>query len=81
MSELTEQAAKSACWRYATAHGALEEADGNALAEEAMALLERASRPNTMWSVVYGMSTGDISVAVGRDYDRVHQFRLPMRGR
>ena len=81
MSGLTEQAANSGCWRYATVTGALDQADGNTSPAEAMALLERVSQPNTMWSVVYGMTSGDISVAVGRYYDPIHRFQLPMRGR
>jgi hypothetical protein len=28
--------------------------------------------------VVYNLSSGDIDVVVGRNYDRVHRFTLPM---
>jgi hypothetical protein len=43
-----------------------------------MDLLEDVSQSLTVWSVVYSMSSGDISVAMGRDYDQVHQFTLEM---
>jgi hypothetical protein len=30
----------------------------------------------TQWSVVYGMSTGQVEVVMGRRYDRVHTFQI-----
>jgi hypothetical protein len=47
---------------------------------EAMGLLERVSQSHTMWSVVYGLNSGDVSVAVGRDYGHVYEFGLPAGG-
>lgn len=43
---------------------------------DALALLSQVAQPNTQWSVVYGMSSLDVQVAMGRDYDRVHTFAL-----
>jgi hypothetical protein len=70
--------AKRFCTRYATAYETLERADGSLSQGEAMDLLEDVSQHITMWSVVYGMAGGDIWVSVGRDFENVHQFRLPM---
>ncbi len=81
---LTDRApgeATSLCPRYASASKALQEAEGDLSDAEAMSLLEEVSQQITMWSVVYNMATGDISVAVGREYDRVHEFDLQMLGR
>jgi hypothetical protein len=72
------ESAKRSCRRYATAHETLERADGSLSQGEAMELLEGVSQDITMWSVVYGMTNGDIGVSVGRDFEDVHQFRLPM---
>jgi hypothetical protein len=72
------EGAKRFCPRYATAHEALERADGGLSQEEAMDLLEDVSQDITMWSVVYDMTGGDIWVSVGRDFEHVHQFRLPV---
>jgi hypothetical protein len=80
MSGRSPDAARGLCWRYATAYDTLGEA-GKAFSEEgAMALLERISQRITMWSVVYNLTTGDIRISVGRDYDPVHTFHLPIRG-
>jgi hypothetical protein len=72
------EGAKRFCPRYATAYETLEGADGSLSQGEAMDLLEDVSQDITMWSVVYGMAGGDIRVSVGRDFENVHQFRLPM---
>ena len=72
----------SLCWRYRTAYETLEQANGNISPEEAMTLLEDVSQSGdfpTIWSIVYNTTTGDIQVVVGREFDRVHQFKLEMR--
>jgi len=72
----------SLCRRYRTAYETLEAAKGNISSEEAMALLEDVSQSGdfpTIWSIVYNLTSGDIQVVVGREYDRVHQFKLDMR--
>jgi hypothetical protein len=76
----TPESAQRTCWRYATAHDTLEQSGGSLSQGEAMGLLEDVSQDITMWSVVYGMANGEVRVSVGRDFDDVHQFRLPMRG-
>jgi penicillin V acylase-like amidase (Ntn superfamily) len=66
------------CWRYATATEALSQAQGALTQQEGMALLKRVAQPDTVWSVVYNLVTGDIHLAMGRQYDRVHTFTLSM---
>jgi hypothetical protein len=74
----TAEGAQRSCPRYATAYKALERADGSLSPVEAMDLLEDVSQDITMWSVVYGMTGGEIRVSVGRDFGEIHQFGLPM---
>jgi hypothetical protein len=80
LSGTTPEARKTLCWRYARAEEALQERSGDILSQEAMAILETVSQPMTMWSVVYGLTTGEIRIVMGRDYDSVHAFRLKMEG-
>ena len=67
------------CDRYATAYGTLEQARGQTSREEAMTLLEDVAQPSTLWSVVYDMKSGQIAVAMGRDYAQVHHFSLALK--
>jgi hypothetical protein len=64
----------SPCWRYNTAHDLLQSARGKLSATEAMALLERVSQNSTIWSIVYGIDSGDVQVVMGREYGQVHRF-------
>jgi len=60
------------CWRYDTITEALEASSGRLTAGETMDLLaEVAQASSTQWSVVYNLTTGEIQVATGRDYDAV----------
>jgi len=34
------------------------------------------AQPGTQWSVVYGLTSGQVDVVMGRHYERVHTFRL-----
>jgi hypothetical protein len=70
--------AGSGCWRYNLAYERLAQAGGVLSRADAMVLLEDVSQPNTMWSVVYDLAGGAIDVALGRHYERVHSFRLPI---
>lgn len=46
----------------------------------AMALLDRVQQGHTQWSVVYGLTTGEIHLATDKRFDRVHEHTLPMTG-
>jgi hypothetical protein len=81
ISEERPEGASSPCWRYNKAYEALEQTGGRLSPGEAMVVLQDVSQSgtsHTMWSVVYGMSSGDVQVAVGRNYDDVHEFGLQM---
>lgn len=64
------------CWRYDLLLERLGESAGELTTGEAMVLLQDVSQPNTQWSVVYGISTGDILVSMGRQFSEVHSFHL-----
>ena len=81
ISEEHPEGAASSCWRYNKAYEALEQVGGHISPGEAMAVLKDVSQSGTyytMWSVVYGMSSGDVQVVVGQHYDDIHEFGLPM---
>jgi hypothetical protein len=63
---------EGACWRYDRISQRLTEAQGRMTAQDAVGLLAEVSQESTQWSVVYGMSSGDIHVTMGREYDGVH---------
>jgi hypothetical protein len=66
------------CHRYDKIQGTMEETQGALTFDDAINLLEEVSQNGTQWSIVYGMSTGEVQVVMGRDYDRVHVFQLDM---
>ncbi len=71
-----EGAAAGVCPRYDTLNARLTEAEGRLSANSALDLLAEVSQPGTQWSVVYGISTGEVSVIMAQQYDNVHTFRL-----
>jgi hypothetical protein len=70
--------ASSGCWRYDMISRRLRESGGRLAAGQAMDLLQDVSVPTTQWSIVYGMSTGDVRVVMGRQYEDVHTFHQPL---
>jgi hypothetical protein len=76
LAEARLAGADSGCWRYNLAYERLEQGHGTISQADAMSLLQDASQPNTMWSVVYHMGSGVLDVVVGRQYDQVHSFQL-----
>jgi len=64
------------CWRYDEIHRQLTETGGRVAAQDAMDLLGQVSQEMTQWSVLYGMSTGQVDVVMGRQYEDVHTFQL-----
>lgn len=67
------------CWRYLRVSDQINDANTNASLIDAMPLLESVSLPNTVWSAVYSLRTGEVRLVMGKAYDRVHQFRLDMK--
>jgi len=74
------ESAEGECWRYDKISQRLTEAEGQLTAQDAMNLLADVSQEGTQWSVVYGMSSGDVNVTMGREYDTVHAFHLGWAG-
>jgi hypothetical protein len=68
--------AEGVSWRYDSLFQQLSETEGYITPQEAMDLLKDVSQANTQWSIVYGMSTGDIIVSMERQYDNVYTFTL-----
>jgi hypothetical protein len=64
------------CWRYDRIGERLSESGGRLATDEALELLADVAQGNTQWSLVYGMSSGQVSVVMGRDYEQVHTFQL-----
>ena len=64
------------CWRYDTIGRELARAEGRMTAVQAMELLTSVAQPNTQWSVVYGMSSGQVRVAMGQRYEAEHSFSI-----
>ena len=74
------EGADTSCWRYNRSYETLAQTKGSISPAEAMNLLENVSQDSTMWSVVYGMETGDIQIALDRNYGEVREFKLEVVG-
>jgi hypothetical protein len=64
------------CPRYDKIEQRLSTTAGSLDVGEAMRLLQNVSQPNTQWSIVYGLNSGEIVVTLGREYSRTHTFQL-----
>ncbi len=64
------------CPRYDKIDQQLSTTEGTLNAHEAMTLLDDVSQGNTQWSIVYGLSTGAVTVTLGRQYDQTYTFYL-----
>lgn len=69
------------CWRYKKATEVLVGTEGLTSQNEAMDLLRATSQDHTVWSVVYNLSSGEIRLAMGKDYNKVYSFKLQMISR
>ncbi|MDY7075429.1 MAG: C45 family peptidase [Chloroflexota bacterium] len=73
------ESAEGQCQRYDKISQRLAEAEGRIITQDGMDLLAEVSQEgSTQWSIVYGMSTGDVNVAMGREYDDVHTLHLDL---
>ncbi len=64
--------------RYDAMSAELEANQGVLDVAGALSLLERVAQPDTQWSVVYSANSGEVRVAMGRDYEQVYSFELEM---
>ena len=67
---------QSQCPRYAHIYERLAAAQGRITPQEAMEILKGVAQPSTQWSIVYGMSRGEVEVVMGKKYEEVHELRL-----
>lgn len=74
-------------WRYFTLADNLKKMHSEKTnASDAMNLLKKVSLVKakdldwpTQWSIVYDMNSGRIRIAMGRHYDKIHDFKLGMK--
>ncbi len=64
--------------RYDLAEQALAKSQGILTEGEAFELLSRISQEGTLWSVVYHLKSGKVSLVLNRDFDTVYRFQLGM---
>lgn len=76
---LLSEAQQPDCWRYDKATTALAQTQGTASQDEAMRLLQGTSLDHTVWSIVYNLNTGHIRLALGKDYNKIHTFKVKMK--
>ncbi len=69
---------KGQCWRYDTLAAQLSAAEGQITPAEALGLLSDVAQPTTQWSIVYGLASGEVQVAMHGQYDAVHPFVLTL---
>jgi hypothetical protein len=75
-----EGSAAGMCSRYDSLNTRLTETEGQLSVQGALDLLSDVSQVTTQWSVVYGISSLEIEVIMGRQYDKVHTFHLSIAG-
>ncbi len=68
---------QGACWRYDRISQGLTETGGRLAAQDAMDLLAQVAQESTQWSIVYGISAGEVTVAMGGQYASLYTFSLP----
>ena len=67
---------QSQCPRYARIYERLAAAQGRITPQEAMETLKGVAQPSTQWSIVYGMSSGEVEVVMGKKYGEGHRFQM-----
>ena len=67
---------KDACWRYRKASNMLDKANGKLNEKQAMNVLKNVSKEDTLWSAVYNLTTRDIFVTMGKNYNKVYKFNI-----
>ena len=67
------------CWRYGVIARQLAEAEGVLGPKQALNLLEDVAQESTQWSVVYGMTSGEINLVMGGEFSDVHALRFNIK--
>ncbi len=66
------------CWRYHILYARLNETGARLDQASAMHLLSDVRQEYTQWSSVYDMTTGGISISIGRNYSTSYSFHLEL---
>jgi hypothetical protein len=66
------------CMRYRTLALRLSQAQDPLDSIHAMQLLSAVDQDNTQWSSVYDMTSGDVHIAIGRNYETIYNFHLDL---
>ncbi|MES0360840.1 MAG: linear amide C-N hydrolase [Anaerolineales bacterium] len=64
------------CNRYDKITHEMENVDGKLSATDGLDLLSGVAQPGTQWSILYHMSSGEIDVVIGRQFDNPYRFDL-----
>lgn len=64
------------CWRYRTTYQSLMDNKGICSQIQAITILLNASVPSTRWSNIFDLKTGQMQIAMGRDYENFYLFSL-----
>jgi hypothetical protein len=70
------ETAEGICWRYDRISQRLADHEGRLDIGEAFDLLRDVSQTETQWSIVYGISTGEVDVAMGQRFNTFYTFWL-----
>lgn len=68
----TGASAEGSCWRYDLILEQLREGNGQLNPGQALNLLGEVAQESTQWSVVYGISAGEVRVVMGGDHGNPH---------
>ena len=66
-------------WRYGLISAKIKGDAGQLSPGEAMGLLEDVAQGSTQWSIVYGISTGEIEVVMGGKFNQVHKLGVLLK--
>jgi antitoxin component YwqK of YwqJK toxin-antitoxin module len=75
---VSEDSLRRGCWRYAAASDLLRSKAGRVTWQQAMDILKAISMsetPETILSSVYDLNSGELFLALGRDFGRLLKFR------
>ncbi len=78
LSTSSLETAESICWRYKTAYESLRQVEGSLSPSDSLSLLKNVSQEITSWSIVYGLTSGEVQLTLDRDFEHVLDFSLEM---
>lgn len=64
------------CWRYRTAYKTLSNDSGILSESDVTSLLQEVSVSITRWSTIFNFKSGQLQIAMGRDYENLHHFTI-----